>query len=252
LKITFLGTGTSGGVPMIGCTCAVCQSEDPRDKRLRSSVLVEGDRGTVAIDCGPDFRQQMLTHDVVGLDAIVFTHEHRDHTGGLDNVRAFNFIQRRPMALHARPRVFEALKRHYDYAFHSNYPGVPVLDLHEIGEEPFEVAGMNFEPIEVLHYRMPVLGFRIGGFVYITDASVIPEDQKDRIAGCDILVLNALRREKHISHFTLEEAISMVRELKPGKAYFTHVSHQLGLYREVAEELPEDIQLAYDGLSLYF
>jgi phosphoribosyl 1,2-cyclic phosphate phosphodiesterase len=254
VKVVLLGTGTSGGVPMIGCTCPVCSSADPRDKRLRSSALITTPQGrNILIDCGPDFRQQMLRAGIRDLDAIVFTHEHRDHTAGLDDVRAFNFLHRRPMALYGTARVIEGLREQFRYIFEEkSYPGLPQVLLHELdGVTPFELGGLRWEPIPVRHYQLPVLGFRIGDFAYVTDANEIEPLGMERLQGLDTLVLNALRREKHISHFTLAEAMDIAAELSPRQTWFTHISHQLGLHASVQEELPAGINLGFDGVELY-
>ena len=251
MQITFLGTGTSQGVPIIACPCSVCQSPDPRDKRLRTSILVEEKGKNFVIDTGPDFRQQMLREDVKNLDAVIFTHEHKDHTAGFDDIRAFNFIHKKKMEVYASARVQEAIRREYAYIFSDfKYPGIPEINLHLIGNEKFKVEGVEFTPVEVMHYKLPVMGFRIGDLSYITDANFISGEEKDKIRNSKILVLNALRREPHISHFTLQEAIEMVAELKPEKAYFTHISHQLGRHEDVSKELPANIEIAYDGLKL--
>lgn len=251
MKVTFLGTGTSQGVPLIACKCEVCQSSDSKDQRLRSSILVSCGPTKFVIDTGPDFRQQMLRENVERLDAVVFTHEHKDHIAGLDDVRAFNFAQKRHMDVYATNRVQNAIKREFAYIFaEEKYPGIPLINLHEINTSPFKINELELIPIEVMHYRMPVLGFRIGDFTYITDAKTIADSEKEKIRGSKILVLNALRRETHISHFTLEEAINLVQELGVEQAYFTHISHQLGKHKEVSEELPSNIFLAYDGLQL--
>ncbi len=251
VKVTFLGTGTSQGVPLIGCDCTVCKSPNAKDRRLRTSVMVESAKTRIVIDSGPDFRQQLLREQVKRLDALVLTHEHKDHIAGLDEVRAFNFINKMRMPVFATPRVQAALKREFAYIFSDEkYPGIPEVDLYEIGEEVFNVGDLIVEPLSILHYRLPIKGFRIGGFVYITDANFIPDEEKKKIAGADVLVINALRREPHISHFTFSEAVEMVKELKPRKAYFTHISHQLGLHDEVNRELPGNIELAFDGLQL--
>ena len=249
MRITFLGTGTSMGVPIIGCPCNVCQSADVRDKRLRTSVLVETQGKTIVIDTGPDFRQQMLRHEVRVLDAVVFTHEHKDHLAGLDEVRAYNFLNEMVMPVYATPRVQKAIRREFAYIFEEpKYPGIPQIELIEFGNAPFEVAGVPFLPVEVFHHKLQVFGFRIGDFVYITDANRIDEAERQKIRGCKVLVLNALRREAHISHFTLEQALEVVRDLQPEQAYFTHISHQMGLHEDVQGELPGGVFIAFDGL----
>jgi phosphoribosyl 1,2-cyclic phosphate phosphodiesterase len=251
LKITFLGTGTSQGVPLIACKCEVCKSTNAKDKRLRSSILIETDLSSIVIDTGPDFRQQMLREQVEKLDAVVFTHEHKDHIAGLDDVRAFNYIQRKHMDVYATIRVQAAIKREFAYIFaEEKYPGIPLINLHEINLAPFKIGDIGLIPIEVMHCRMPVLGFRIADFTYVTDAKSISEEEKEKIKGSKVLVLNALRREEHISHFTFQEAIDLAKELGAEQAYFTHISHQLGLHDAVSEELPSNIFLAYDGLKL--
>lgn len=251
IKITFLGTGTSQGVPLIACDCKVCSSANPKDKRLRSSILVESSSTRVSIDAGPDFRQQLLRERVKMLDAVVFTHEHKDHIAGLDEVRAFNYVNRMRMPVYASKRVQQALHREFAYIFaEEKYPGIPEIDLFDIHDDPFQIGTLKFEPVNVLHYKLPVKGFKIKGFAYITDANFIPEEQKEKLKNLDVLVLNALRRETHLSHFTLDEAITIVKELKPKKAYFTHISHQLGLHDAVNAELPDNIELAFDGLQV--
>ncbi|WP_345955353.1 MBL fold metallo-hydrolase [Mucilaginibacter sp. PAMB04168] len=249
--ITFLGTGTSQGVPVIACECEVCTSADKHDKRLRTSILVEAEGKVIVIDSGPDFRYQMLRAGVKHLDAVVFTHEHKDHTAGLDDIRAFNYIQQTPMDVYAVPRVQEALKREFSYIFAEyQYPGIPKLNLHTIGLDPFKVGPLKFTPIEVMHYRLPVLGFRIADFTYITDAKTITEKETEKIYGSKTLVVNALQKEAHISHFTLDEAIAFAQKIGAETTYFTHISHRLGKYADVSRELPENIKLAYDGLKL--
>ena len=249
--VTFLGTGTSQGVPIIGCTCEVCQSSNLRDKRLRSSIHIQTDRTSVVIDSGPDFRQQMLREQINRLDAIVFTHGHKDHTAGFDDIRAFNYIQKKDMEVYCDERVDSVLRKDYDYVFAAQkYPGVPQANLNIIENESFRVNDLLFEPIETLHYKLPVFGFRIGDFTYITDANYISEAEKEKIKGSKTLVLNALRKEKHISHFTLEEAIELAEEIGADQTYFTHISHQLGLHDSVGKELPDGIELAYDGLKV--
>lgn len=252
MKITFLGTGTSQGVPMIGCECEVCKSTDPNDKRLRTSVLITNEDKNVVIDTGPDFRQQMLRENVKTLEAVVFTHEHKDHIAGMDDIRAFNYLQQKDMDLYATANVQEALKRDFFYAFNnSTYPGVPKAVLHTIHHKrKFNLIGLDFMPFEVLHYKLPVTAFRIGDFTYITDANFISEESKNIIRGSKVIVLNALRKEKHVSHYTLDEAIALMQELSPEQGYFVHMSHQIGKHEEVNKLLPENIKLAYDGLVL--
>jgi len=251
LRITFLGTGTSGGVPMIGCSCYVCSSQNFKDKRLRSSILVQSETTTLVVDTTPDFRTQMLNANVKRLDAVLFTHPHKDHVAGLDDIKAYNFFQHKPMEVYANCLTQEALKREFPYIFSDDkYPGVPSINLHQISEKPFVVGDIPVQPILVYHLKMPVLAFRFGDFTYITDANQIPDAEKEKIKGTKILVVNALRKNKHISHFSLPEAIQLVKELKISQAYFTHVSHQLGLNDEINGELPRTIQLAYDGLQL--
>lgn len=251
LDITFLGTGTSSGVPMIGCSCPVCTSGDPRDNRLRSSVLIRSAGTTLVIDTTPDFRYQMLRTNTRHLDAILFTHPHKDHIAGLDDIRAFNYFMQKPMELYANAQTEEALRRDFYYAFSERkYPGIPEINLNLIDTEPFKVGDLLVEPIEVWHMRMPVLGFRFGKFTYITDANRLDDEAKEKVRGTEVLVLNALRKEKHISHFSLSEAIELAQELEVPQTYFTHISHQLGLHEEVSRELPDGIALAYDGLTI--
>ncbi|MCB8998773.1 MAG: MBL fold metallo-hydrolase [Bacteroidales bacterium] len=251
MKITFLGTGTSQGVPVIACKCKTCTSSDPRDNRLRSSVLVESEGTSLVIDTGPDFRQQMLRHRVEKLDAVLFTHEHRDHIAGLDDIRAFNFIQQQAMDVYAEERVFRALNYEFPYIFaEKKYPGIPQLTMNVIAGTHFSIKSLLIEPVRVMHYRLPVLGFRIGNFAYITDANYISEEEMKKLRGLDILVINALRREKHISHYNLPQALEVIQELKPEMGYLTHLSHQIGLHAELMEELPENVTVAFDGLEL--
>ncbi|HEV7781315.1 MAG TPA: MBL fold metallo-hydrolase [Chitinophagaceae bacterium] len=253
IKITFLGTGTSSGVPMIGCDCAVCTSADKKDKRLRSSILVESATTTLVVDAGPDFRYQMLRKKVRKLDAIIFTHPHKDHMAGLDDVKAFNYLSKKPMDIYADSLTEEALRRDFYYAFaDTKYPGIPELVLNTIMLEPFMAGDIPVIPVLVWHLKMPVLGFRFGKFTYITDANRIDDAEKDKIRGSEVLVLNALRKHKHISHFTLDEAIGLVEELKIPTGYFTHISHQLGQHAAIEAELPDGVHLAYDGLELIF
>ncbi|OSZ78784.1 MBL fold metallo-hydrolase [Chitinophagaceae bacterium IBVUCB1] len=254
MKVTFLGTGTSQGVPFIGCDCAVCTSPDARNNRLRTSVLIQSDTTTVVIDSGPDFRQQMLRQGVKKLDAIVFTHGHKDHVAGMDDVRAFNFHDQKAMQVYADLQTQEVLKREFQYVFQNlNYPGIPQVDLNTIdGYNSFKINDLEFLPIRVLHYKMEVLGFRIGDFTYITDANYIELEEMNKAKGSKGLVLNALRYQDHPSHFTLPQAIDVATAIGANDAYFTHISHQLGLHNEVEKTLPQGMHLAYDGLSLEF
>lgn len=253
LKITFLGTGTSSGVPMIGCDCPVCTSTDKKDKRLRSSILVQSETTTLVVDTTPDFRYQMLRENVKKLDAVIFTHPHKDHIAGLDDVKAFTYFSKKPIEIYANTMTQEALKREFYYAFADHkYPGVPELNLHTIDAEPFYVGDIKVIPILVWHLKMPVLGFRFGDFTYITDANRIDDIEKEKIKGSKAMVLNALRHKKHISHYTLDEAIDLIHELNVPKGYLTHISHQLGKYADINPTLPEGIELAYDGMQLFF
>lgn len=251
MKVTFLGTGTSQGVPLIGCECVVCKSSNPKDKRLRSSVMLTTESTNVVIDTGPDFRYQMLRADVKKLDAVVFTHEHKDHIAGLDEVRAFNFINGIVMPVYATERVQQAIRREFAYIFSGeNYPGIPKIELKTINNSPFTIGDLHFTPVNVLHYKLPVKAFRIGGFTYITDANFISEEEKEKVKGSEVIVINALRRSEHISHFTLEQAVDLAKELGAAKTYFTHLSHQMGKHAEVSRELPQNIELAWDGLEI--
>jgi phosphoribosyl 1,2-cyclic phosphate phosphodiesterase len=229
----------------------VCTSGDPRDRRLRTSLLIATKKKTIVIDTGPDFRQQMLSAGVCTLDAVVMTHQHRDHIAGLDDVRSFNFMQNKPMPVYGNRHVMEQIRREFHYVFDSDYPGVPQLELHQIENEPFEVQGMPWTPILVYHHKLPVFGFRLGGLTYITDANRIPDAEMDKIRGSDILIINALQQKDHISHFTLSEALHIIEQLKPGRAYLTHISHRLGLHAEVLDSLPGNVHLAYDSLQTY-
>ena len=251
MKVTFLGTGTSQGIPVIACPCPVCHSPNSHDKRLRTSVLIEIGTHNILIDSGPDFRQQMLKANVQKLDAILFTHEHKDHIAGLDDIRAFNYVQQKPIDIYAEERVHWALKQEFAYIFaEQKYPGVPQVTMHLIDNQPFEIGEIQVVPIRVMHMRLPVLGFRIGDFTYITDANYISEDEKEKILGSKYLVINGLRKQKHISHFSLGEALLLIEEISPKRAYITHISHQMGFHNDVQAELPPNVMLAYDGLEL--
>jgi len=248
MKITFLGTGTSQGVPVIACNCAVCMSDNEKDKRLRSSILIESEETKIVIDTGPDFRQQMLRENVQQLDAVVFTHEHKDHVAGLDDVRAFNFKQQKDMDIYATLHVQNALKREFYYAFaDKKYPGVPLLKLNTISDKTFKVGDITLLPIDVWHFKMPVKAFRIKNFTYITDANRIEEEEIKKIEGSEIIVINALRKEEHMSHFNLKQALDLLDRLKPKQAYLTHISHLMGKHKDVLSELPDYVTIAYDG-----
>lgn len=251
MTVTFLGTGTSQGVPVIACNCEICRSIDYRDKRLRSSIYIENDHVKLIVDTGPDFRQQILRERISELDAVLFTHAHKDHTAGLDDIRSFNFHQKKEMPVFGKQEVLDQLKQEFSYIFaEKKYPGIPQVSLNEITNEPFVVNNQEVSPIEVLHHKLSVFGFRINDFTYITDANYISDEEKKKIKGSKILVLNALQKQPHISHFTLDEAISLANELGAEKTYFTHISHRLGLHSEVSKELPENVELAWDGLKL--
>ena len=253
LKITFLGTGTSSGVPMVACDCGVCKSNDPKDQRLRSSILVQSSKTSFVVDTTPDFRYQMLREQVKKLDAVLYTHPHKDHIAGLDDVKAFTFVSGNAMEIFANELTQEALKREFYYIFtDKKYPGIPQVNINTIDLTPFSIGDIPVIPILVWHLNMPVLGFRFGDFTYITDANRMEETEKDKIKGSKTLVINALRHKKHLSHFTLDEAINLVQELNVPQAYFTHISHQLGKHQQINSELPNGVELAYDGMQLRF
>jgi len=251
VKITFLGTGTSQGVPIIACNCNVCQSEDSRDNRLRSSIFIETDNSKIVIDAGPDFRQQMLREKIKDIDAILLTHEHKDHIAGLDDIRAFNFLKKAPMKIYLEKNVEQRVKEEFSYVFYNaDYPGVPEMELNTITTAPFTIANTFITPIRVYHYQLPILGFKIKNFAYITDASRIEQSEKEKLKNLDVLVINAIRREPHYSHFNLDQALSLIAELLPQKAFITHVSHKLGLHAKIEQELPKNVFCAYDGLKV--
>jgi len=252
LKITFLGTGTSQGIPVITCNCIVCQSADHKNKRLRVSVLLETDDKTIVIDSGPDFRYQMLRAGVKDLDAIVFTHEHKDHVAGLDDIRPFNYLLKKNIDIYATERVQDTLRMEFSYIFSEvRYPGLPQINIHTISNEEFPIGNTTIVPLEIMHYKLPILGYRIGDFVYITDAKTVSAETIAKMKGVKVLVVNALQKEQHVSHFNLAEAIDFARKIDAETTYFTHISHNLGLHEVVEKELPENIKLAYDGLTLF-
>lgn len=252
MQITFLGTGTSQGVPFIGCNCEVCLSTDKRDKRLRTAIHIQDEHSSVVIDTGPDFRYQMLRSGVKRIDAVVFTHGHKDHVAGLDDIRAFNYWQDEAIDIYASAETAETIRREFPYVFNGvNYPGIPVLNMKDMDGQPFQVKSLSFLPIRTLHYKMEVFGYRIGDFTYITDANFIDGKELEKIKGSKVLVLNALRHEAHISHFTLSEAIAIAEIIQAESTYFTHVSHQLGLHETVESQLPAGMHLAFDGLQLH-
>ena len=249
MRITFLGTGTSGGIPIIGCPCEVCHSSDARNNRLRSSILLQHNNKNIVVDAGPDFRYQMLRAQVPTLDALLITHGHRDHIGGLDDIRPFNFLQKKIIDLYCDSAAEAMIREQYSYAFNNKeYEFAPKINFHRIASKAFVVHGLEVLPIEVLHYKLPVKGFRMGDFTYITDAKTISETEKEKVRGTKILVVNALRHTEHNAHFTLDEALAFVAEIKPDIAYLTHISHQLGLHEAVEKTLPANVRLGYDGL----
>ncbi|MCL2739373.1 MAG: MBL fold metallo-hydrolase [Bacteroidales bacterium] len=251
-KITFLGTGTSQGIPVIGCRCDVCKSNDSRDKRLRTSAYIEYMGLRLLIDAGPDFRQQLLGAHIENIDAILLTHEHKDHTAGLDDVRAFNYINKRAVDIYAEERVQEALKYEFRYVFEKDkYPGIPEFALHTIDEKPFRIGQIEIIPIRAWHAKLPVLGFRIADLAYITDANRIDDFELDKLKDLSVLVINAVRRKPHISHFNLEEAIATAQKAGAQQTFLTHLSHQMGLHAEIEKILPSGIAPACDGLTIH-
>ncbi len=259
--ITFLGTGTSTGIPMIGCRCSVCSSTDPRDKRLRTSAFIHYNGVKLLIDCGPDFRTQALKYNIADLDAILLTHQHKDHTGGLDDVRALNYINKKATTVYCEDRVLQGLKMEYYYAFTEHpYPGAPEFDIHLINEQPFEINKQRIIPIRAMHYKLPILGFRFGTLCYLTDANSIPDEEFAKLQGLDIMVLSAVKRTHHISHFSLPEALQVAKKIGAKKTFLTHLSHQMaddnygikGTYAALSEEMPSGVYIAYDGLKETF
>lgn len=251
IKANFLGTGTSQGVPVIGCTCMVCQSKNEKDKRLRSSLFISINNFNILIDIGPDFREQILKLNQFSIDAILFTHQHRDHTAGLDDLRPIYYMDKKPIALYAENSVFKAIKNDFNYLFlGANYPGKPKFSLNTISTDDFQIFNMKITPIRVMHHKLPVLGYRIGNLSYITDANYISDDEKNKLMGSEILIINSLQKEKHISHFNLQQSLSLIAEIQPKKAYLTHISHAMGVHDEIEKELPENVYLAYDNLEI--
>ena len=252
MTITITGSGTSQGVPVIGCECHVCNSEDIKDKRLRSSIHIKYNNNSIVIDTGPDFRQQMINSKIKTLDAVIFTHEHKDHVAGLDDVRAFNFIQKKPIEIYCSDNVFTALKREFHYIFDPKfkYPGIPSINRHKISKvNTFKINEVSITPIEVMHYKLPVLGFRIDNFAYITDAKTIEIKEKNKLKNLDLLIVNALRIKEHISHLNLEEALDLINELNPKKAILTHLSHLMGKHQEIKKLIPKNVDIAFDGMK---
>ncbi|MFP4288070.1 MAG: MBL fold metallo-hydrolase [Bacteroidota bacterium] len=251
IEVIFLGTGTSTGVPVVACDCEVCKSDNKKDHRLRTSVLIRVNQKNLVIDCGPDFRYQMIREQVEDISAIIFTHGHRDHIAGLDDVRAFNYVLNKTVDVYASQDVINAIRREFPYIFtEKRFFGAPQLDFHVINNQIFTIGDLEIKPLEVWHHKLPVFGFRIGNFSYVTDANYISEQEKEKLKGTDVLVINALRKSKHISHFSLEEAVEIINEIKPREAYITHMSHFMGLHEKVQDSLPDNVFLAYDGLTI--
>ena len=248
MRITLLGTGTSQGVPVIACNCHVCRSTNPKDRRSRSSVMIHVDNQVIVIDTGPDFRNQMLDNNVNDIDSIIYTHEHKDHVAGLDDVRAFNQKWKKPINIYLSNQVSEAIKREYHYIFvEKRYPGIPEINLNIINNNSFLIGETKIIPIQALHYKLPVFGFRIKNFVYLTDVSYISEEEKEKIYGADLLVIDSLRRKPHLSHFNLQQSIELIKQVSPKKSLLTHISHYMGLHDELVNELPFNINPGYDG-----
>ncbi|MCR4738584.1 MAG: MBL fold metallo-hydrolase [Bacteroidales bacterium] len=252
MRITLLGTGTSQGVPVVGCPCAVCHSTDMRDQRLRTSAFVEVDGTNILIDAGPDLRMQLLHNNITCVDAILVTHEHKDHLAGLDDIRPIYFKQERPLDIYSLQRVANVIRKDFDYAFKAHpYPGAPAFCLHHVRDDVFQVKNVEIQPIHVRHLTLPILGFRIKDFAYITDASFISESELNKLKGLSVLVINALRIKEHYSHFNLEQALQIVSQLQPRQAVITHISHEMGLYADVAQQLPDNVLLGFDGQTLH-
>lgn len=251
MKITFLGTGTSQGIPVVACNCDVCKNGSNKDHRLRSSILIEDGEQTIMVDAGPDFRQQLLREKVRKLDAVLITHHHKDHIGGMDDVRSFNWYTKKPMDVYATVRDLDRIKIEFSYAFSENaYPGTPKYNLIAIDEEHFKIGNINIQPLKVLHMKMEIVGFRIDDFAYLTDTNYIPGAVMPYLLDCKVIVLSALRNEKHVSHYNLGEAIKVLEFLRPERAYLTHLSHLMGFHEDVEKQLPDFIHVAYDGLKL--
>ncbi len=251
MNVTFLGTGTSQGIPVITCDCEVCKSDNLKDKRLRSSVLIETKNKNFVIDTGPDFRQQMLRENVQKLDAILFTHHHKDHIAGLDDIRAYNYKQKKYMQVYGNQKVIETIKREFAYSFDENkYPGVPDIELNLLNGEPFEIDNIKITPIKIKHYKLDIYGYKINDLTYITDASFIEDAEMEKFYKTKVLIINALRIKSHISHFNLQEALQVIQHIKPEKAYLTHISHYLGFHDIIQNKLPENVFLGYDGLKI--
>jgi phosphoribosyl 1,2-cyclic phosphate phosphodiesterase len=253
MRITILGTGTSQGVPVMGCDCEVCTSEDKRDNRLRTSALIETEQANLVIDCGPDFRQQMLLNKVTRVDAVLVTHDHQDHVAGLDELRSYIFKQNKPMPIYAEENVIHALTQRFAYAFSKNpYPGAPTFAMHTIQPGTLHIEGVQIEAIRVQHGKLPIVGFRIGNFAYLTDVNGIDESAASHLQNLDVLILDALHHRPHHSHFNLHQALEEISRLQPEKAYLTHISHSMGLHSEIEAQLPENVHLGYDGLVFEF
>lgn len=251
MKITLLGTGTSQGVPVVGCSCPVCNSDDPRDNRMRTAAFVETESANILIDAGPDLRMQLLKNKITRVDAILVTHEHKDHLAGLDDIRPVFFMMKKPMEVYGLQRVMNVVRKDFDYAFKANpYPGAPAFNIHHVRDDNFTINGVEVQPIHVRHLTLPILGYRIGNIGYITDASFIAETELNKLKGLDVLVINALRMEEHYSHFNLDQALKVIDMLQPKRAYLTHMSHRMGKYTELSERLPDNVFAGYDGLTI--